>query len=112
MAQIGRCIVQGSSGGAVSNKWLLLDSCSTISCTKNNLIVSNVTVSPSEEHLHVYSNVGQMDYTMRGTLDILPMGIYVNYNSMANILSLKEVTYYFRMTIYIKEYHKMLVHYN
>ena len=44
---------------------------------------------PSEEHLHVYSNEGHMDYTMRGTLDILPMDIYVNDNSMANILSLK-----------------------
>ena len=32
-----------------------------------------------------------MYYTMRGTLDILPMGIYLNDNSMANILYLKEV---------------------
>ena len=30
---------------------------------------------------------------------------------MANILSLKEVAEYFRMTMYTKEYHAMLVHY-
>ena len=36
LAQIGRGVAQGSSGGAVSYKWILLDSCSTINCTKNN----------------------------------------------------------------------------
>ena len=46
LAQIGRCIAQGSSGGEVSDKWILLDSCSTISCTKKISIVSNVTVIP------------------------------------------------------------------
>ena len=40
-----------------------------------------------------------MEYTMSGTLDILPMGIYVNYNSMVNILYIKEVADYFRGTI-------------
>ena len=52
-----------------------------------------------------------MENTMRGTLDILPMGIYVNENSMANILSLKEVSHYFRVTMDTKEYHAMSVHY-
>ena len=112
LAQIGRCFAQRSSCGVVSNNWILLESCSTIICTKNNSIVSNVTVIPSEEHLHIYSNGGHMDYIMRDTLDILHMGIYVNNNSMANILSIKEVANYFRMTIDTKEYHAMLAHYS
>ena len=49
--------------------------------------------------------------TMRGTLDILPMYIYVNDNSIPNILSLKEVTDSFRVKIDTKEDHAMLVHY-
>ena len=89
MAQIGRCLAQGSCGGAVSNNLILLDPCSTISCEKNNLIVSKVTLILSEKHLRVYSNGGHMDYTMRGTRDILHMDIYVNDNSMANILYFK-----------------------
>ena len=60
---------------------------------------SKVTVIPSEKHLHVYSNWGHMDYTMRGILDILPMYIYVNSNSMANIISLKEMADSFRVTM-------------
>ena len=67
--------------------------------TKKNSIVSNVTVRLSEEHLRVYSNGGHMDYTMRGTMEILPMGIYVNDNSMENTLSLKEVADSFRVTM-------------
>ena len=39
------------------------------------------------------------------------MGVYVNDNSMVNILSLKEVADSFRITMYTKEYHAMLVHY-
>ena len=47
LAQIVRCIEQDSSGGTVRNKWILLDSCSTISSAKNDSIVSKVTVIPS-----------------------------------------------------------------
>ena len=43
-------------------------------------------------------------------MDILPMDIYVNDKSMANILSLKEVADYFRITMDTKEYHTMLFH--
>ena len=53
-----------------------------------------------------------MDYTMRVTLDIFTMGIYVNDNYMANILSLKGVADSFWITIYTKEEHATLVHYS
>ena len=99
LAQIGRCLSQVGSIGALSDKFLLLELCSTIRCTKNNPILSNITVSPSEEHLRIYSNVSNMDYTMMCTLEILPMGIYVNYKYMANILSLKKVADSFRMNM-------------
>ena len=46
-------------------------------------------MSTSEEHLYAYSNGGHLYYTMSGTLEILPMSIYVNDNSMANTLSLQ-----------------------
>ena len=38
-----------------------------------------------------------MDYTMMCTLDIIPMDIYVNDTSMANILYLEEVADSFRV---------------
>ena len=53
-----------------------------------------------------------MDYTIMGTLDLLPIGIYGNDNSVANILSLNKVSNYYRVTMETKEYHVMLVHYS
>ena len=40
------------------------------------------------------------------------MGIYVTDNSMADIISLKEVADYFHVTMDTKENHTMLVQYN
>ena len=40
-----------------------------------------------------------MNYTIRVNLDILPMGIYVNDNYIANIPYIKEVADYFRVTM-------------
>ena len=102
LAQTGKCLAQGSSGGASINTYILLNLCYTISCANNDSIVSKFTVILSEEHLHIYSNGGHMYYTMRGTLDILPMDIYVNDKPMANIISLKEVAYSFHVTMYTK----------
>ena len=53
-----------------------------------------------------------MYYTMKGNLNIFPISIYVNNNSMANILSHKEVENSFRVTMNKKEDHAMLVHFN
>ena len=52
-----------------------------------------------------------MDYNIRGTLDTLPMIIYVNDNYMANIIYLKEVADYFCVTMDSREDHAILFHY-
>ena len=53
-----------------------------------------------------------MDFIMRDSLDIIPMSIYVNDNSMANIISLREVADYFRVAMDTEEDHALLVHYS
>ena len=80
-----------SCRAAVKNQCPLLEPCFAISCAKNDAIVSNVHLSSPVEHIRVYSNGGHMDYTIKVTLNILPMSSYVNNNSMENILSPKEV---------------------
>ena len=52
-----------------------------------------------------------MDYTMKDNLNISPMSTYVNDNSMANILSIREVTNYLRVTMYTNEDHTMLINF-
>ena len=68
-------------------------------------------MSPSEEHFRVYSNGGHMDYTVRETLYILPLRIYLNDNPIADTISLREVADYFHVTMYTKDNHAMLVLY-
>ena len=51
-----------------------------------------------------------MEYTMKGSLNTLPVSIYVYNNSMADILSLKEVASYFHVTMDTNDDHAMLVH--
>ena len=67
---------------------------------------------PPEEHVQVYINGGHMEYTMKSTLKNFAIHIYVNNNSMKNILYLKEVVNYFRVTMDTNEYHTMLIHLN
>ena len=81
--------MHGRGEKAVNNNWIFLDLCFTISCAKNDTIVSNIMVTPPAEHLQVYINVGHMDYTLTGTLNNLPMSIYVKNNSMTVILYFK-----------------------
>ena len=64
-------------------------------------------MTPLEENLRIFINGGHMDYTLRGTLDSLPMGIYVDDNTTENILFFKEVADSFHVTIYTKEDHSM-----
>ena len=52
-----------------------------------------------------------MDSTMKVTINI-PVSIYVNDNSLAKILYLKEVANYFRVTMDTNEDHTMLVNFN
>ena len=48
-------------------------------------------MSSPEEQIRVYSNVGNMENTMKFNLNIIPMVIYVSDNLIAKILSLKGV---------------------
>ena len=48
---------------------------------------------------------------MKSTLNIIPMSIYVNNNSMPNILSLMELANSFRVTMDTKEDYSMLLNF-
>ena len=101
--------MQVHNDDTVNKNWLILDSYYTNSCAKNETIVSNITVIPPEKHHRSYINGVHTEYTMKGTLNIYPMIIYANDNSMANTLSLKEVESYFCMTMDTNEDHATLV---
>lgn len=108
LTQVGVCLA--ATHGGINDDWLLLDSCSTVSCMKNEFFVSKVTQRSLDDSLRVHTNGGHQDYRMTGTLKILPLEVYVNPTSMANIVSLKDVYEKYRVTMDTEADPSMLVH--
>ena len=92
--QVGISLVQAtpSTKSVISSTWILLDTCSTDSVMNNIEFVSNVRNCSSDEVLRIHTNGGQQVFSKIGRLKFLPLTVHVNESSMANILSLKDVT--------------------
>ena len=105
LMQYGVCLMQcinysnGFNDGTINRAWILLDSCSTLSCVCNPALITNVRPCDSDELMTVYTNRGQIEYNQVGTLAILPFNVYFHEGSMANIQSLKDVSKKFRVTM-------------
>ena len=89
----------GFNDGTINRAWILLDSCSTLSCVCNPTLITNVRLCDDDELMTVYTNGGQIEYNQVGTLAILPFNVYFHERLMANILSLKDVSKKFRVTM-------------
>ena len=109
LVQVGTCLAATHDG--IDEDWLLLDSCSTVSCMQNEKHVKDVTQRSTEESLRVFENGGHQDYHMTGHLKLLPWEVFINPVSMANIVLLKDVAAKFRVTMDTKDDASMLVHY-
>ena len=82
----------------IPNTWVILDSGSTISSICNPKLLHDVTTL--EHLLKVYANDGNHQiYSKTGILNILPLQVYHNTASIANILSLSELCNHFRVTL-------------
>ena len=87
MAQIGQCLTQGvDRRSIIDDNWLLLGSCSTVSCIKNIVSVHNIKTCTSESEMCVYTNGSHKDYNQIASLNLLLFTVYVNKDPIANIL--------------------------
>lgn len=81
----------------IPDSWILLDSGSTISSVCNADLVHYVY------DLHtpvvVYTNGGSREYEQEGVLKLFPFEAYYNPDSIANILSMSEVSSRYRITM-------------
>ena len=89
LAQVSYTFNQSCNG--IPSSWLLLDTCSTTSVACNKDLVKNLVMCSKDDHLTVYTNGGSKTFHEKGELKILPIMVYFNSRSMANILSLKDV---------------------
>ena len=70
-----------------------------MSCVRNKNLVENINACKDTEVTRVYTNGGHVDYTRKAKLQILPFEVFFNESSMANILSLKDVAFKFKITM-------------
>ena len=109
--QIGIALAQvpeKNGSDLISPHWLLLDSGSTVSSIRNPDLLKDIR--KSDETMRVYTNGGHQDYDEVGTLHMFPFTAYYNPKSLANILSLAEVSSVFRVTMDSAADPAMLVH--
>ena len=100
-------LAQSRTIPVIPRNWILLDSGSTISSVCNKDLISNAKpVTP----LTVYTNGGSQTYSVTGTLNVIPLEVYYDGSSIANILSLSEICKNFRVTMDSDTEHAITVH--
>ena len=79
------------SVGEINPSWVLLDTCSTASVSGNPNLVSNIRPCDPDDGIHIATNGGGMEYDSIADLDLFPVPVHYNPDSIATILALKDV---------------------
>ncbi len=75
----------------IPDNHIILDSASSASVFKNPALVSDIVDLPPREILQLITNGGSETFKQRGNCEVLPMEVYFNSSSLANILALSDV---------------------
>ena len=75
----------------IDENWILLDTCSTHCVGCNSDLISNIRNCTDEEMLTISTNGGSLVYDKIGTSNLMPVEMYYNPKSIANVLSLSVV---------------------
>ena len=90
LMMIGAGFTQGE-GAAIPKNWILLDTCSTCSVSNNRDFLGPISKCTPDNVLMVFTNGGSKTFDETALLKLLPMTIHHNPDSMATILSVKDV---------------------
>jgi uncharacterized membrane protein YgcG len=84
------CFLQTST---IPNRWLLLDSCSSVNMVSNEELLHDIT--PVETPINVHCNAGTVSVNRNGLLGDYPERVWFNPHGIANILSLDNVSQHY-----------------
>ena len=76
----------------INKTWILLNSCSTEIVFNNPALVTNIRTDSVDEELRMLTNGGSIIYKEVADCKLLPLKVNVNKDSLANVLSFKQVT--------------------
>ena len=75
----------------INPNWILLDTCSTASVAGNPNLVTDIRDCDEEHELYIATNGGSMRYNQVADLNMFPIQVHYNPQSIATILALKDV---------------------
>ena len=88
--------------------WLLLDSCSTTNLISNKNWLHDIHKDGTS--IAVWCNAGTVHLTQKGYFGSYPEAVWFSPHGLANIMSLDDVTKYFRITMDTEADKAMLLH--
>jgi len=90
--QVGHMLTQDrGKHGLIPEEWILLDTCSTDNVINDVTLVQNMRKCGFDETLTIHTNGGELTYREIGDFKFLPIEVFYNPKSIANVLSLKAV---------------------
>ena len=91
LLQVGIMLTQTGEGEAIDPNWILLDTCSTDSVFRNKSFLDNVKNCKKDDVLNIISSGGMVSYDTTGTFKLFNMPVYYNPNTLANVISFKQL---------------------
>jgi hypothetical protein len=104
----------GQNDSCILASWVLLDTCSTASVFCNHNLVGDLIVCSEDEELMIQTNGSSKCFDLKSKMKLFPIEVHFNSNSMANILSLKDVAEMTgaRITMDTSKNCEIIVHFN
>ena len=75
----------------INKNWILLDTCSTVSVFCNEHLLHDISNCKPGDGITVITNGGSEVFRKHGTLNLLPLKVHFNAESLANIVSLSDI---------------------
>jgi len=87
--KVGHVLNQNKN--TIKKSWVLIDSCSTHSMSNNRTLVKNLRKFKNDETLVLMTNASDKEFNWIGDLTLFPLQVHFDKQSIATILSLKDV---------------------
>ena len=92
-----RSHVLNQAPDSIPNTWLLADSCSSVDIISSECLLHDIHTAAQPMRLHC--NAGTVMLTQQGYLGEYPSPVWYHPNGVANILSLRNLTQHYRVTM-------------
>jgi hypothetical protein len=81
----------GQNDCNIPASWVLLITCSTASVFYNHSLIGDLIVCSEDEELLIQTNGGSKCFDLKSTMNLFPINVHFNSDSMVNILLFQDV---------------------